>query len=127
MVDVRAAPASAAASSNVGFMGRTRGALRSMRSVLGGGGEYLQGLSNKLGTALSSSIEDSDPTSPSTQTSQTPHNKPPPKLITPVAAVGKTEENVDARKKLRFPRFLEFFILNVRTVVDFDVNLVLQK
>ncbi|XP_058808054.1 uncharacterized protein KIAA0513 isoform X2 [Phymastichus coffea] len=97
MVDVTAAPSSAESSS---FMGRTKGALRSMRSVLGGGGEYLQGLSSRIGTALSSSIEESDPTSPSTQTSQTQPAKASINNITPIA-----NDKVDARRKLRFPRF----------------------
>lgn len=104
MVDVTAAPEAGGS-----FMGRTRGALRSMRSVLGGGGEYLQGLGNRLGTALSSSLEESDPTtSPSTQTSQTQPGqaaaqaRPP----LPLGPVGPTpgKDELDARRKLRFPK-----------------------
>ncbi|KAJ8680496.1 hypothetical protein QAD02_016283 [Eretmocerus hayati] len=87
MVDVRPALPSTQQDS---FLGRTKGALRSMRSVLGGGSEYLQGLSNRFNTALSSSFEDSEHTTPSTQTS---HTDPP----IPV----RTE--LDNRKKLRFP------------------------
>lgn len=101
MVDVTAAPEPGS------FMGRTRGALRSMRSVLGGGGEYLQGLGNRIGTALSSSLEESDPTtSPSTQTSQTQPagakaGQQPQQQVEKDAAAAE----LDARRKLRFPRF----------------------
>ncbi|XP_014208322.1 uncharacterized protein KIAA0513 [Copidosoma floridanum] len=108
MVDVTAAPESGGS-----FMGRTRGALRSMRSVLGGGGEYLQGLSNRLNTALSSSVEDSEPTTLSTGTSQT--SKPPPAVrmaaanaingLSPLPAPEVHDEFLEAKKKLRFPRF----------------------
>lgn len=41
-------------------MGRTKGALRSMRTALGGGGEYLQDLSNRIGTALTTSLDESE-------------------------------------------------------------------
>ncbi|OXU17382.1 hypothetical protein TSAR_009931 [Trichomalopsis sarcophagae] len=111
MVDVTSAPASAETGS---FMGRTRGALRSMRSVLGGGGEYLQGLGNRIGTALSSSLEESDPTtSPSTQTSQTKpgaraalhkQQQKQQQLEKDATATAAATE-LDARRKLRFPRF----------------------
>lgn len=75
------------------LMGRTRGALRSMRSVLGGGGEYLQGLGSRIGSALSSSFEDSEITSPSTPTSPTHCH----------AQVINGNE-ASARRKLRLPR-----------------------
>ena len=112
MVDVTAAPTPAATDNAGGsFIGRTRGALRSMRSVLGGGGEYLQGLSNRIGTALSSSVEESDPTqtSPSTQTSQTQAAEArAAKIAAAKAQAAKAaeaaQEEMDAREKLRFPR-----------------------
>ena len=70
------------------LMGRTRGALRSMRSVLGEGGEYLQGLGNRIGSALSNSLEENDLTTPSS-------SSPPQALV-------KDEEL--GRKKLRLPK-----------------------
>lgn len=70
------------------LMGRTRGAFRSMRSVLGEGGEYLQGLGNRIGSALSNSLEESDLATPS---SSSPHQP----LV-------KDEEL--SRKKLRLPK-----------------------
>lgn len=88
---------SAALPSNDGstLIGRTRGALRSMRSALGGGSEYLQGLSNRIGEALSSSFEESDlntsPSSPPTP----PHRN----------GQDYSENNDDnSRRKLRMPR-----------------------
>lgn len=114
MVDVTAAPENGGS-----FMGRTRGALRSMRSVLGGGGEYLQGLSNRLNTALSSSVEDSEPTTLSTGTSQT--SKPPPAVrmaaanaingVSPLPAPEVHDEFLEAKKNLRFSRFVFYFFL----------------
>lgn len=102
MVDITTAPSSV--DSN-GFMGRTKGALRSMRSVLGGGGEYLQGLSNRIGTALSSSIEESDPTSPSTQTSPIQPAK------IPAAQNLTAKEEVDSRRKLRCSRSVTILMM----------------
>ncbi|XP_033226164.1 uncharacterized protein KIAA0513 isoform X2 [Belonocnema kinseyi] len=71
------------------LMGRTRGAFRSMRSVLGEGGEYLQGLGNRIGSALSNSLEESDLATPSSSS--------------PLQALVKDEEL--GRKKLRLPKF----------------------
>lgn len=52
------------------LIGRTKGALRSVRTALGGSGEYLQGLGSKIGSALGSSLEDSElTTTPSSQSS----------------------------------------------------------
>lgn len=81
-----------------------------MRSVLGGGGEYLQGLGNRIGTALSSSLEESDPTtSPSTQTSQThPAAKAAQQQQQPVEKDATATAELDARRKLRFPRLLRY-------------------
>ncbi|XP_051155488.1 uncharacterized protein KIAA0513 isoform X3 [Leptopilina boulardi] len=87
MVDVTTALPSTDAGS---FMGRTKGALRSMRSVLGEGGEYLQGLGNKIGSALSNSLEESElNTTPSSSSSP--------------QALAKEEEL--GRRKLRLPKF----------------------
>lgn len=93
MVDV-----TAALTSNEGgsLMGRTRGALRSMRSALGGGGEYLQGLGSRIGSALSSSFEDSEVTTSASSPSSPPH--PNNHQVT-----GDNNEGT-ARRKLRLPR-----------------------
>ncbi|XP_076748589.1 uncharacterized protein KIAA0513-like isoform X1 [Xylocopa sonorina] len=92
MVDVTAAPPSTGGAS---LIGRTRGALRSVRSALGGSGEYLQGLSNRIGSVLSSSLEESELTT----TPSTPPSSPqaPPQT-------DKPEEQL-SRRKLRLPRF----------------------
>ncbi|KAK0181963.1 hypothetical protein PV327_000140 [Microctonus hyperodae] len=93
MVDV-----TAALTSNEGgsLMGRTRGALRSMRSALGGGGEYLQGLGSRIGSALSSSFEDSEVTTSASSPSSPPHPNH--------QDAGDNNEGT-ARRKLRLPRF----------------------
>ncbi|XP_076298019.1 uncharacterized protein KIAA0513-like isoform X1 [Lasioglossum baleicum] len=77
------------------LIGRTRGALRSVRSALGGSGEYLQGLGNRIGSALSSSLEESEITT----TPSTPPSSPQAPPQTP-----KQEDHL-ARRKLRLPRF----------------------
>nr|XP_050856146.1 uncharacterized protein KIAA0513 isoform X1 [Vespula vulgaris]XP_050856147.1 uncharacterized protein KIAA0513 isoform X1 [Vespula vulgaris] len=89
MVDVTTALPSSAGDS---LIGRTRGALRTVRSALGGSGEYLQGLGNRIGSALSNSLEENELTTPSSTPSSPPHQ--------PV----KEEEHL-ARRKLRLPRF----------------------
>lgn len=86
MVDI---PTALPSTETGSFMGRTKGALRSMRSVLGEGGEYLQGLGNRIGSALSNSLEESDVnTTPSSSCSP--------------QALAKEEEL--GRKKLRLPK-----------------------
>ncbi|XP_076388330.1 uncharacterized protein KIAA0513 isoform X1 [Megachile rotundata] len=92
MVDVTTAPPPTGGAS---LIGRTRGALRSVRSALGGSGEYLQGLGSKIGSVLSSSLEESELTT----TPSTPPSSPqaPPQTAKP-------EEQL-ARRKLRLPRF----------------------
>ncbi|XP_043474137.1 uncharacterized protein KIAA0513 isoform X3 [Leptopilina heterotoma] len=87
MVDITTALPSTDAGT---FMGRTKGALRSMRSVLGEGGEYLQGLGNKIGSALSNSLEESD-------VNTTPESSCSPQ------ALAKEEEL--GRRKLRLAKF----------------------
>ncbi|XP_011303672.1 uncharacterized protein KIAA0513 isoform X2 [Fopius arisanus] len=77
------------------LMGKTRGALKSMRTALGGGGEYLQGLGNRIGSALSSSFEESDITT-------TPSSPPSP---SPGQDLSKDQVDGVARRKLRLPRF----------------------
>ncbi|XP_046737642.1 uncharacterized protein KIAA0513 isoform X4 [Diprion similis] len=95
MVDVAAAiPVTNGGGS---LMGRTRGALRSMRSALGGGGEYLQGLGSRLGSALSSSLEDSELTTTPSSPSSPPRQGPSPAM--------KQEADEIRRRKLRLPRF----------------------
>ncbi|KAK2587029.1 hypothetical protein KPH14_010989 [Odynerus spinipes] len=94
MVDVTTALPSTTGNS---LIGRTRGALRSVRSALGESGEYLQGLGNRIGSALSSSLEENELTTPSS----TPSSPPPPQ---PPSQPAKDEEHV-ARRKLRLPRF----------------------
>ncbi|CAG5107336.1 Similar to Kiaa0513: Uncharacterized protein KIAA0513 (Mus musculus) [Cotesia congregata] len=74
------------------LMGRTKGALKTMRTALGGGGEYLQGLGSRIGSALSSSFEDSEVTTPSS----------PPSLHLNDQNTSRNEGT--ARRKLRFPR-----------------------
>ncbi|XP_014232257.1 uncharacterized protein KIAA0513 isoform X3 [Trichogramma pretiosum] len=99
MVDATAVLTSTSNCDGDSFMRRTRGALRSMRSVLGGGGEYLQGLSTRLGTALSSSHDESDPTtSPSTQTSQS-------RPVKQLAQETSSKKEADFQKKLQFSRY----------------------
>ncbi|XP_015432647.1 PREDICTED: uncharacterized protein KIAA0513 isoform X1 [Dufourea novaeangliae] len=92
MVDVTTAPPSTGGAS---LIGRTRGALKSVRSALGGSGEYLQGLGSRIGSALSSSLEESELTT----TPSTPPSSP--------QAPPQTEKEEDhlARRKLRLPRF----------------------
>ncbi|XP_015183313.1 PREDICTED: uncharacterized protein KIAA0513 isoform X1 [Polistes dominula] len=92
MVDVTTALPSSAGGS---LIGRTRGALRTVRSALGGSGEYLQGLGNRIGSALSNSLEENELTTPSSTPSS-----PPPQGHTPVKEVDHL-----ARRKLRLPRF----------------------
>lgn len=91
MVDVTTAMPSAGGAS---LIGRTRGALRSVKSALGGSGEYLQGLGSRIGSVLSSSLEESELTT----TPSTPPSSPqaPPQTAKP-------EEQL-ARRKLRLPR-----------------------
>ncbi|KYN21679.1 hypothetical protein ALC57_05944 [Trachymyrmex cornetzi] len=93
MVDVTTAlPSNGGAS----LIGRTRGALRSVRTALGGSGEYLQGLGNRIGSALSNSLEESElTTTPSTPSSS---------LQAPALQPIKSEEQL-GRRKLRLPRF----------------------
>ncbi|XP_011868320.1 PREDICTED: uncharacterized protein KIAA0513 isoform X1 [Vollenhovia emeryi] len=92
MVDVTTAlPSNGGAS----LIGRTRGALRSVRSALGGSGEYLQGLGNRIGSALSSSLEESELTTTPSSPSSSP--QAPPQVIKPEEQLG--------RRKLRLPRF----------------------
>ncbi|KAG8036513.1 hypothetical protein G9C98_003835 [Cotesia typhae] len=74
------------------LMGRTKGALKTMRTALGGGGEYLQGLGSRIGSALSSSFEDSEVTTPSSPPS--PH----------LNDQNTSRNEGTARRKLRFPR-----------------------
>ncbi|KAH0568472.1 uncharacterized protein KIAA0513 isoform X1 [Cotesia glomerata] len=74
------------------LMGRTKGALKTMRTALGGGGEYLQGLGSRIGSALSSSFEDSEVTTPSS--SPSPH----------LNDQNTSRNEGTARRKLRFPR-----------------------
>lgn len=94
MVDIAAAlPPNGGGS----LMGRTRGALRSMRSALGGGGEYLQGLGSRLGSALSSSLEESELTTTPSSPSSPPRQGPPPAM--------KQEMDEIRRRKLRLPRY----------------------
>lgn len=95
MVDVTTPLPSTAGGS---LIGRTRGALRTVRSALGGSGEYLQGLGNRIGSALSNSLEENELTTPSSTPSSPPHQ--------PV----KEEEHL-ARRKLRLPRRAEIFSL----------------
>ena len=93
MVDVTTAlPPTGGAS----LIGRTRGALRSVRSALGGSGEYLQGLGNRIGSALSSSLEESELTATPSTSPTSP--QAPPQTVKP-------EEEQLARRKLRLPRF----------------------
>ncbi|KAL0120272.1 hypothetical protein PUN28_008139 [Cardiocondyla obscurior] len=92
MVDVTTAlPSNGGAS----LIGRTRGALRSVRSALGGSGEYLQGLGNRIGSALSSSLEESELTTTPSSPSSSP--QAPPQVIKPEEQLG--------RRKLRLPKF----------------------
>lgn len=92
MVDVTTAlPSNGGAS----LIGRTRGALRSVRTALGGSGEYLQGLGNRIGSALSNSLEESELTT----TPSTPSSSPQAPALQPI----KTEEQL-GRRKLRLPR-----------------------
>ncbi|XP_012164677.2 uncharacterized protein KIAA0513 isoform X1 [Bombus affinis] len=92
MVDVTTALPSTGGAS---LIGRTRGALRSVKSALGGSGEYLQGLGSRIGSVLSSSLEESElTTTPSTSPSSP---QAPPQTSNP-------EEQL-ARRKLRLPRF----------------------
>lgn len=91
MVDVTTAPPSNGGGS---LMGRTRGALRSVRSALGGSGEYLQGLGNRIGSALSSSLEESELTTTPSSPASSP--QAPPQTVKP-------EEQL-ARRKLRLPK-----------------------
>ncbi|XP_076181739.1 uncharacterized protein KIAA0513-like isoform X2 [Ptiloglossa arizonensis] len=89
MVDVTTALPSTGGAS---LIGQT---LKSVRSVLGGSGEYLQGLGNRIGSALSSSLEESElTTTPST----------PPSSPQAPSQTAKQEEQL-ARRKLRLPRF----------------------
>lgn len=93
MVDVTTAlPPTGGAS----LIGRTRGALRSVRSALGGSGEYLQGLGNRIGSALSSSLEESELTATPSTSPTSP--QAPPQTVKP-------EEEQLARRKLRLPRY----------------------
>ncbi|XP_077277563.1 uncharacterized protein KIAA0513-like isoform X3 [Temnothorax americanus] len=92
MVDVTTALLS---NGRVSLIGRTRGALRSVRSALGGSGEYLQGLGNRIGSALSSSLEESELTTTPSSLSLSP--QAPPQVIKPEEQLG--------RRKLRLPRF----------------------
>ncbi|XP_011153386.1 uncharacterized protein KIAA0513 isoform X1 [Harpegnathos saltator] len=99
MVDVTTALPSNGGGS---LIGRTRGALRSVRSALGGSGEYLQGLGNRIGSALSSSLEESElTTTPSSPPSSPP---PPPQAAPPMKPPIKSEEQL-GRRKLRLPKF----------------------
>ncbi|XP_017886532.1 uncharacterized protein KIAA0513 isoform X2 [Ceratina calcarata] len=93
MVDVTTAPPSTGGAS---LIGRTRGALRSVRSALGGSGEYLQGLGSRIGSVLSSSLEESELTTTSSTPSSSPQAPP---------QTAKPEEEQLARRKLRLPRF----------------------
>lgn len=89
MVDVTTALPSTGGAS---LIGQT---LKSVRSVLGGSGEYLQGLGNRIGSALSSSLEESElTTTPST----------PPSSPQAPSQTAKQEEQL-ARRKLRLPRY----------------------
>ncbi|XP_043271788.1 uncharacterized protein KIAA0513 isoform X2 [Venturia canescens] len=94
MVDVTSALPSNGSGS---LMCRTRGALKSMKSALGGGGEYLQGLGNRIGSALSSSLEESDLGTSSTPASSPPHPSSSCEL--------NQEDDLTSRRKLRLPRF----------------------
>lgn len=96
MVDVTTALPSNGGGS---LIGRTRGALRSVRSALGGSGEYLQGLGNRIGSALSSSLEESELTT-------TPSSPPSSPQALPQAV--KPEEQL-GRRKLRLPRYKHTF------------------
>ncbi|XP_024937463.1 uncharacterized protein KIAA0513 isoform X2 [Cephus cinctus] len=87
MVDVAAALPSTTGGGSL--MGRTRGALKSMRSALGGGGEYLQGLGNRIGSALSSSLEESELTTTPSSPPSPPH---------PIPQVVKQQEDIGRRK-----------------------------
>ncbi|XP_012271439.1 uncharacterized protein KIAA0513 [Orussus abietinus] len=91
MVDVTTALPS---TNGISLMGRTKGALKSMKSALGGGGEYLQGLGNRIGSALSSSLEESEITT-------TPSSPPSP----PHPTIQASKEQEIGRRKLRLPRF----------------------
>lgn len=90
MVDVTTAPSTG----GVSLIGRTRGALRSVKSALGGSGEYLQGLGSRIGSVLSSSLEESEltttPSTPPSSPQASPQTKP--------------EEEQLARRKLRLPK-----------------------
>lgn len=101
MVDVTTALPSNGGES---LIGRTRGALRSVRSALGGSGEYLQGLGNRIGSALSSSLEENELTTTSFSSPSSPPT--PPQTIKP-------EEQLGIRRKLRLPRYKRtlFFII----------------
>lgn len=104
MVDVAGALSSTTRES---FMGRTRGALKSMRSALGGGGEYLQGLGSRLGSALSSSLEESElTTTPSSPSS--PH---------PTAQVVNLEAEI-GRRKLKFPRWVGITVIQPQSRIN---------
>ncbi|PBC27948.1 hypothetical protein APICC_00651 [Apis cerana cerana] len=92
MVDVTTAPSTG----GVSLIGRTRGALRSVKSALGGSGEYLQGLGSRIGSVLSSSLEESELTT----TPSTPPSSP---QASPQTT--KPEEEQLARRKLRLPKF----------------------
>ena len=110
MVDVTTALPSNGGGS---IMGRTKGALKSMRSALGGGGEYLQDLGNRIGTALSNSLEESDLRTPSTPASSPLH---------PSSCELDQENDLASRRKLRPPRynfFLFFFVLSSLNSLDF--------
>ncbi|KAF7991078.1 hypothetical protein HCN44_002640 [Aphidius gifuensis] len=78
------------------LMGRTKDALRSMRSAIGGGSEYLQGLGSRIGSALSSSFEDSDLTTSPSSPPTPPHRN---------EQNNNCENNGNLRRKLRLPRF----------------------
>lgn len=91
MVDVTTAPSTG----GVSLIGRTRGALRSVKSALGGSGEYLQGLGSRIGSVLSSSLEESELTT----TPSTPPSSP---QASPQTT--KPEEEQLARRKLRLPK-----------------------
>ncbi|XP_076231114.1 uncharacterized protein KIAA0513-like isoform X2 [Calliopsis andreniformis] len=92
MVDITTALPSTGGAS---LIGRTRGALRSVKSALGGSGEYLQGLGSRIGSALSSSLEESELTT----TTSTPPSSP-----QAPSQTAKPEDQL-ARRKFRPPRF----------------------
>lgn len=92
MVDITTALPSTGGAS---LIGRTRGALRSVKSALGGSGEYLQGLGSRIGSALSNSLEESElTTTPST----------PPSSPQAPSQTAKPEDHL-ARRKFRPPRY----------------------